>query len=88
MGCGWVIYLGTSLLLGLTPVCVEIAHTSYEGTIYTMSEWINAIEPLMLKRVPLDIYVWIYDNDINNFWIQATFVLTRYLNLYKDAISA
>ena len=85
MGSGWVIYHDTnSLLLGLTPACVDIAHTS----ISIMSDWINAIDPLMLKRVPLDIDVWIYDNDIDNFGIQATFGITRYLILCKDAINA
>ena len=42
----------------------------------------------MLESVPLDINVWIYDNDVNNFEIQATLGLTRYLILCKDAINA
>ena len=42
----------------------------------------------MLKRGPLDIDVWIYDNDVNEFLIQATFGLTKYLILCKDAVNA
>ena len=70
-GYGWGIYLNSSLILGLTPARVDIAQTSNEGTsISTTSDWIHAIDPFMLKRVPLDIGVWVYDIDVNNFEIK------------------
>ena len=70
-GSGWGKYLDSSLLLGMTPACVDIAQTSNEGTsISTTSDWINAIDLIMLKRVPLDIDVCIYDTEVNNLGIK------------------